>query len=92
MCECPIENRAVRPSGLHSVVVMRSGGACLPAATVASAALTAPTTEMAEGELDVDSLISRLLEGEFIGKFIMYSSFNLSLVMNGFVVPVTALL
>lgn len=26
-------------------------------------------TEMAEGELDVDSLISRLLEGEFTTKF-----------------------
>lgn len=26
------------------------------------------TTEMAEGELDVDSLISRLLEGEFLSR------------------------
>lgn len=33
-----------------------------------------PTTEMAEGELDVDSLIARLLEGECIIAFIFLKS------------------
>lgn len=42
--------------------------ACPPASQLASHRLRRGelcATEMAEGELDVDSLISRLLEGEF---------------------------
>lgn len=39
------------------------GGACSACSSLRRAELVA--AEMAEGELDVDSLISRLLEGEF---------------------------
>lgn len=51
--------------GWRCVPVQR-GGACPACSTLRRAELLA--TGMAEGELDVDSLISRLLEGEFANR------------------------